>query len=71
MAKRILGLIIGLDLGSFALCPDGYSGRSISLSLEDCIVKAMKNNLGVAVEVLNPELRISRYHRLKKNGFRF
>lgn len=27
-----------------------------TLSLEDCVLKAMKNNLGVAVEVLNPEL---------------
>ena len=27
-----------------------------SLSLEDCIVKAMRNNLSVAVEILNPEM---------------
>ncbi|NIM58437.1 MAG: hypothetical protein GTO16_05770, partial [Candidatus Aminicenantes bacterium] len=27
-----------------------------ALSLEDCILKAMQNNLNVAVEVLNPEL---------------
>lgn len=27
-----------------------------SLSLEDCITKAMRNNLGVAVEVFNPEI---------------
>ncbi len=31
-------------------------GREKALSLEECILKAMKNNLGVAVEVLNPEL---------------
>jgi outer membrane protein TolC len=30
--------------------------NSISLSLQDCILKAMKNNLGVAIQVLNPEL---------------
>ena len=30
--------------------------ESISLSLEDCITKAMKNNLNIAVEVYNPEL---------------
>jgi len=30
--------------------------KTLSLSLEDCIVKALKNNLGVAIEVLNPEL---------------
>jgi len=30
--------------------------KSLSLSLEDCIMKAMENNLGVAIEVLGPEL---------------
>jgi len=30
--------------------------KSLSLSLEDCILKAMENNLSVAIEVLNPEL---------------
>ncbi len=30
--------------------------KALSLSLEDCILKAMENNLGVAIEVLNPEL---------------
>jgi len=30
--------------------------KELSLSLEDCILKAMENNLGVAIEVLNPEL---------------
>ena len=31
--------------------------KSLSLTLENCILKTMKNNLGVAVEVLNPEIR--------------
>lgn len=30
--------------------------NELSLSLEDCVVKAMQNNLGVAIEVLSPEL---------------
>ncbi len=30
--------------------------KTITLSLETCIIKAMENNLGVAIEVLNPEL---------------
>jgi len=30
--------------------------KKISLTLEECITKAMRNNLNVAVEVLNPEL---------------
>jgi outer membrane protein TolC len=30
--------------------------EQISLSLEECIVRAMRNNLSIAVEVLNPEI---------------
>jgi outer membrane protein TolC len=30
--------------------------KEISLTLEDCIIKAMENNLDIAVEVLSPEL---------------
>lgn len=36
--------------------------KTLSLTLEDCIVKALRQNLGVAIEVLNPdvaELRVS------------
>lgn len=56
MAKRILGLIMGLTLVVSLFAQTDTQERSISLSLEECIVKAMKNNLGVAVAVLNPEL---------------
>ncbi len=35
---------------------DGENEKSLSLSLEDCILKTIKNNLGVAVAVLEPEL---------------
>jgi len=31
--------------------------KSISLSVQDCITKAMRNNLGLAVAVLTPQLR--------------
>jgi outer membrane protein TolC len=34
----------------------GQNKEVLNLSLEECILKAMKNNLGVAVELLNPEL---------------
>jgi outer membrane protein TolC len=33
-----------------------FSGESKEVSLEDCILMALKNNLSVAIEVLNPEL---------------
>ena len=31
-------------------------GGVLSLSLEECILRAMKNNLSVAIQVLNPEI---------------
>ncbi len=34
----------------------GTEGGTLSLSLEDCIVKTIRNNLGLAVEVLTPEI---------------
>jgi len=38
-----------------------------ALSLEDCILKAMQNNLNVAVEVLNPELADISVSRAKED----
>ena len=54
MMKRIPGamifLISVLTAGSFA------QQNEKSLSLEDCITEAIKSNLGIAVEILNPEI---------------
>jgi len=54
MLKRIIALTTLVTLipsaASFA------QGQKASLTLEECIVSAIKNNLGIAVEVLNPEL---------------
>lgn len=61
MIKRTLVLAAVTILGLAALLPAGaqtsqpQDQKSLSLSLEDCIIKAMKNNLALAVEVLNPE----------------
>ncbi|UCC40347.1 MAG: TolC family protein [Candidatus Aminicenantes bacterium] len=54
MKKRIAGVSIFLILISTA----GFSSqqKNLSLSLEDCILGAMKNNLNIAVEILNPEI---------------
>ncbi len=39
------------------LVAGGYAQqKEVTLSLKDCILKAMESNLGIAVEVLNPEL---------------
>jgi len=54
MMKRIAGASIFMIF----ILASGLSAQQnkISLSLEECIVGAMKNNLHVAVEVLNPEM---------------
>lgn len=56
MRKRSIGIIITLILFTVSSSLAQQEEKSITLSLEDCIVKAMKNNLGVAIEVLNPDL---------------
>ena len=52
--KRIVTSFLVLTLlGGFA---SGQEKKDVSLTLEDSIVQALKNNLNVAVEVLTPEL---------------
>jgi outer membrane protein TolC len=54
MIKRVS---IGLIFCMLATCPATFAQENKkSLSLEDCIVGALKNNLRVAVEVLNPDI---------------
>ena len=53
MLKR---LIIGLTALGTAAFPAGAQQTSKSLSLRDCILVALKNNLGVQVAVLSPDL---------------
>ncbi len=50
--RLVLSTLVALML----LFPHAYSEDVVSLTLEECIVKAMENNLKVAVEVYNPEL---------------
>ncbi len=46
-----------LVLATVALPARGQQeGGVLSLSLEECILRAMKNNLSVAIQVLNPEI---------------
>jgi outer membrane protein TolC len=52
--KRILSAFLVLAFcGGFAF---GQEKKEVSLTLEDSIVKALKNNLNIAAEVINPEL---------------
>ena len=56
MNKRTIGIFVFLSLFFVQMSFPQQKENSLSLSLQDCILKAMKNNLGVAIEVLNPEL---------------
>jgi len=55
MWKKTLGTLLIFALSTFL--PAQQQESSLNLSLEDCIVKAMKYNLGVAISVLTPENR--------------
>jgi outer membrane protein TolC len=58
MRKRIISIpIFILSVFSFICLPAfGEEEEVLSLSLEECILKALKNNLQVAVESFNPEI---------------
>ncbi len=48
---------VALALAAVAVpAPGQQEGSVLSLSLEECILRAMKNNLSVAIQVLNPEI---------------
>jgi outer membrane protein TolC len=55
MWKKTLGTLLIFALATFL--PAQQQESSINLSLEECIVKAMKYNLGVAIDILTPENR--------------
>jgi outer membrane protein TolC len=55
MIKRVLTIFIFIVFCITTSLP-GQQEKTLSLSLEDCILKTMKNNLGLAVNVLSPEL---------------
>lgn len=56
MLKKIRGgLITFIFLASLPLLGQNEE-KTLSLSLEECIFKAVKNNLGLAVEVITPEI---------------
>jgi len=56
MRKKILGILL---VGAVALAvPSAGQDKAgtLQLSLEECIIKALKDNLGVAIQVLGPEI---------------
>ena len=51
--------LVGLIALALVLAPAGFGQEAqstLSLSLEECIVKALKDNLGIAIQVLGPQI---------------
>lgn len=64
--KRKMNFILGV-VTTFLFIPYfSLAEEPLSLSLEECIVKALKNNLQVAVEVYNPEIADASLTRAKE-----
>jgi outer membrane protein TolC len=59
-SKSVSFLLLSVFLTAAALGqavqPAETKAKTLSLTLEECILKAMKNNLGVAVQVLEPQI---------------
>lgn len=56
MNRKLTKIMIATFLFFVLSISNVFSGEKKELSLEDCVIMALKNNLSVAIEVLNPEL---------------
>lgn len=56
MLKRTIGMTMILSLLSVFGLQAQPAEKTLSLSLEDCILKALENNLNIAISVLSPRL---------------
>ena len=54
MARKSLKTAVFLIIGWLCAASGAGQEKSVTLTLNDCIVMAMRHNLGVAIEVLNP-----------------
>jgi len=61
--RIVTSFLVLAFLGGFAV---GQEKKDVSLTLEDSIVQALKNNLNVAVEVLTPELASASVSRARQ-----
>jgi len=57
MTRRFTGIMIILLVATGMYAQGQEEKQSISLSLQDCIAKALEHNLGIAIEYLTPQLR--------------
>lgn len=56
MRKKTLGILLVGALALTAPSSGQENNGTLQLSLEECIVKALRDNLGVAIQVLGPEI---------------
>jgi outer membrane protein TolC len=56
MRKKTLGILLVGALALAAPSSGQENNGTLQLSLEECIVKALRDNLGVAIQVLGPEI---------------
>ena len=56
MVKRTLGILFMFSFLLVTGLQAQTDEQTLSLSLEDCIVKALEHNLSVAINVLDPQL---------------
>jgi len=57
MTKRLFVWLAILVITPALVATQAPEDQSMKLSLQECLAKAMHNNLGVAVQMLTPELR--------------
>ena len=61
ITRRRSAIFFVLVLGAWAVSPAAAQERDLPMSLDSCILAALKYNLGVAVEVITPKLNELNY----------
>jgi outer membrane protein TolC len=56
MKTRVRAILALVTITALATLAGQTNDNTMKLSLEDCILRAMKNNLSVAIQVLNPQI---------------
>ncbi len=69
MKIRTIGTLALLGLGAVTLAFGQEKDNPPALSLEDCVLRAMKNNLSVAIQVLNPEISVASVSRAQEKFY--
>ncbi len=64
--KTALALVLILAISSLGIPAAAQQKKEVPLSIEESIVQALKNNLNLAVEVLNPEIASSNVVKAKE-----